>query len=163
MYVGGTKPAAEGKDVGEFFQYAVTAPVSVKRGESALVPIIGSEIKYERELLYNRAKLPDHPVVALRFDNSTGLTLERGPVTVVENVSRPDQRIHACEVDLTHGVADEHDSLRQRVVGIDQAQHEQRQHQQRELATPAKQPVAGARKVIEQLHSASMIARIVRR
>ncbi|MBA3869495.1 MAG: hypothetical protein H0X30_10100 [Anaerolineae bacterium] len=77
--------AAAAKDVGEFFQYAVTAPVSVKRGESALVPIIGSEIKYERELLYNRAKLPDHPVVALRFDNSTGLTLERGPVTVVEN------------------------------------------------------------------------------
>ncbi len=80
-----TPAAATAKDVGEFFQYAVTAPVSVKRGESALVPIIGSEIKYERELLYNRAKLPDHPVVALRFDNTTGLTLERGPVTVVEN------------------------------------------------------------------------------
>ncbi len=77
--------AATAKDVGEFFQYKVTAPVSVKRGESALVPIIGSEIKYERELLYNRTKLPDHPVVALRFNNSTGLTLERGPVTVVEN------------------------------------------------------------------------------
>ncbi len=83
---GGSAPvAAKAKDAGEFFQYAVTAPVSVKRGESALVPIIGSEIKYERELLYNRAKLPDHPVVALRFENSTGLTLERGPVTVVEN------------------------------------------------------------------------------
>ena len=80
-----TPPAAAAKDAGEFFQYEVTAPVSVKRGESALVPIIGSEIKYERELLYNRAKLPDHPVVALRFDNSTGLTLERGPVTVVED------------------------------------------------------------------------------
>ncbi len=80
-----TPPAATAKDAGEFFQYAVTAPVSVKRGESALVPIIGSEIKYDRELLYNRAKLPDHPVVALRFDNSTGLTLERGPVTVVED------------------------------------------------------------------------------
>lgn len=80
-----TPPAATAKDAGEFFQYAVTAPVSVKRGESALVPIIGSEIKYERELLYNRAKLPDHPVVALRFENTTGLTLERGPVTVVED------------------------------------------------------------------------------
>jgi hypothetical protein len=77
--------AATAKEAGEFFQYEVTAPVSVKRGESALVPIIGSEIKYERELLYNRTKLPDHPVVALRFNNSTGLTLERGPVTVVED------------------------------------------------------------------------------
>jgi hypothetical protein len=77
--------AAQTKDEGEFFQYLVTAPVSVKRGESALVPIIGSEISYQRELLYNGEKLPGHPVVALRFNNSTGLTLERGPVTVVEN------------------------------------------------------------------------------
>lgn len=89
MSMGGMKsataPAATAQDVGEFFQYAVTTPVSVKRGESALVPIIGATVKYERELLYNRNKLPDHPVVALRFENGTGLTLERGPVTVVED------------------------------------------------------------------------------
>ncbi|MBL8119867.1 MAG: hypothetical protein JNJ78_20215 [Anaerolineae bacterium] len=89
MSMGGMKsataPAATAQDVGEFFQYAVTTPVSVKRGESALVPIIGALVKYERELLYNRNKLPDHPVVALRFENGTGLTLERGPVTVVED------------------------------------------------------------------------------
>lgn len=77
--------AAETKDTGQFFQYIVTAPVTVKRGESALVPIIGSDVKYERELLYNGSKLPKHPVASLRFENSTGLTLERGPVTVVED------------------------------------------------------------------------------
>jgi hypothetical protein len=77
--------AATGKDTGETFQYVVTTPVSVKRGESALVPIISAEIKYERELLYNGAKLPNHPVAALRFPNTTELTLERGPITVVEN------------------------------------------------------------------------------
>lgn len=76
---------AETKDTGETFQYVVTAPVSIKRGESALVPIIGKEISYQRELLYNAAKLPNHPVASLRFDNKTGLTLERGPVTVVED------------------------------------------------------------------------------
>jgi hypothetical protein len=80
-----TKPAAEAKEAGEFFQYVVTAPVSVKRGESALVPIIGSDISYQRELLYNGTKLPAHPVMALRFANTTGLTFERGPVTVVED------------------------------------------------------------------------------
>lgn len=78
-------PAAEGKATGEFFQYAVTTPVTVKRGESALVPIIGAEVSYERELLYNREKLPKHPTAALRFENTTGLTLERGPVTLVED------------------------------------------------------------------------------
>lgn len=78
-------PAAEAKEAGEFFQYAVTTPVSVKRGESALVPIIGATVNYSRELLYNGSKLPKHPVAALRFSNTTGLTLERGPVTVVED------------------------------------------------------------------------------
>ena len=80
-----TMTATEPKEAGEFFQYVVTTPVSVKRGESALVPIIGADVKYTRELLYNREKLPHHPVVALRFDNTTGLTLERGPITVVED------------------------------------------------------------------------------
>lgn len=77
--------AAEGQEAGEFFRYEVTTPVTVKRGESALVPIIGSEVEYGKELLYNRAKLPDHPVAALRFRNTSGLTLERGPVTVIED------------------------------------------------------------------------------
>ena len=80
-----TQAQSETKDTGETFQYVVTTPVSVKRGESALVPIVGEDISYDRELLYNRAKLPDHPVAALRFKNTSGLTLERGPVTVVED------------------------------------------------------------------------------
>lgn len=80
-----TPAQAEAKDTGETFQYVVTTPVSVKRGESALVPIVNQEVSYERELLYNGSKFPKHPVAALRFDNTTNLTLERGPVTVVED------------------------------------------------------------------------------
>ncbi len=76
---------AEATDLGELFQYAVTTPVSVKRGESAMVPIIHTQIGYGRELLYNGDKMPRNPVVAMRFKNETGLTLERGPVTVVED------------------------------------------------------------------------------
>jgi hypothetical protein len=75
--------AAEGQEAGEFFQYVVTKPVSVRRGESALVPILSAELGYARELLYNGAKLSAHPVIALRLDNATGLTLERGPVTIL--------------------------------------------------------------------------------
>jgi hypothetical protein len=72
-------------DMGELFQYLVMTPVSVKRGESALVPIISTSLKYQRELLYNGDKNSNNPVVALRFDNIGDLTLERGPVTVVED------------------------------------------------------------------------------
>ena len=80
-----TSVTTETKETGEIFQYNVTTPVTVKRGESALVPILSHTVNYERELLYNKAKLPDHPVASLRFENQTGLTLERGPVTVVED------------------------------------------------------------------------------
>jgi len=80
-----TSVTAEGQETGETFQYRVTTPVTVKRGESALVPILSHIVSYERELLYNNNKLPDHPVASLRFENQTGLTLERGPVTLVED------------------------------------------------------------------------------
>ena len=76
---------ATGEERGELFQYTVDAPVTVKRGESTLVPILQATLPYQRELLYNEAKLPRHPVGALRFTNTSGLVLERGPVTIVED------------------------------------------------------------------------------
>lgn len=78
-------PTTETRDAGETFQYIVTTPVSVKRGESALVPILSIALRYERELLYNQSKLANHPVAALRFTNESDLTLERGPVTFIED------------------------------------------------------------------------------
>lgn len=80
-----TAVSTETSESGETFQYRVTTPVTVKRGESALVPILSHKVNYERELLYNQSKLADHPVASLRFENQTGLTLERGPVTLVED------------------------------------------------------------------------------
>lgn len=84
-YAGSVSAGAAGTDQGELFQYNVTTPVTVKRGESALVPILSTRIPYQRQLLYNGAKFPTHPVAALRFSNSSGLVLERGPVTVLED------------------------------------------------------------------------------
>ena len=80
----GQAVAATGSAAGELFQYDVTEPVSVKRGASALAPILGATLPYRRELLYNRAKLAGNPVAALRFTNSSGLVLERGPATVLD-------------------------------------------------------------------------------
>ncbi len=76
---------AKGSDLGELFQYDVTTPVTVKRGESALVPILNQNLPYRHELLYSSQKMPRHPVANLRFKNETGLVLERGPVTVIED------------------------------------------------------------------------------
>jgi len=73
-----------GEALGELFQYVIGTPVTVGRGQSAMVPIVSADLGYCKDLLYNGAKLPSHPVATLRLKNETGLTLERGPVTVLE-------------------------------------------------------------------------------
>ena len=60
-------------------------PVSIPRGSSALVPILQATMPYRRELLFNEDKLADHPVAALRCSNESGLVLERGPATLLED------------------------------------------------------------------------------
>ncbi|MBI3374520.1 MAG: hypothetical protein HY017_22570 [Betaproteobacteria bacterium] len=77
--------AASGRSLGELFQYNVSVPVSVERGKSAMVPIVSSALERRKDLIYNGGKMPAHPVATLRFRNTTKLTLERGPVTVLEN------------------------------------------------------------------------------
>ena len=76
--------ATEGEELGELFQYVIGTPVTVRRGHSAMVPIVSSELSYRKELLYNGAKMPVYPVATLLLKNGTGLTLERGPVTVID-------------------------------------------------------------------------------
>ncbi len=73
-----------GEDRGALFQYKVVHPISVARGQSAMVPIVGQRLNGRKELLYNGRKQPKNPVASLRMRNETGLTLERGPVTVIE-------------------------------------------------------------------------------
>ena len=100
---------ATGEERGELFQYSVDAPVTVKRGESTLVPILGATLAYQRELLFNERKLPKHPVLALRFRNTSGLVLERGPVTIIEDGAYHGEAMvpftkEAGEVYLAYGV-----------------------------------------------------------
>jgi len=77
--------AATATGLAELFQYEVLPPVTVGRGASALVPILSTQLPYRRRLLYNEQKLAGHPVATLSFGNATGLVLERGPVTVLED------------------------------------------------------------------------------
>jgi hypothetical protein len=76
--------AASGEALGELFQYKIGTPVTVRRGHSAMVPILSSDLGFRKDLLYNGSKIAVHPVATLRLKNETGLTLERGPVTVIE-------------------------------------------------------------------------------
>ena len=80
-----TTVAASGADLGELFEYAIATPVTVGRGQSAMVPIVSARLDCRKDLLYNGSKLARHPVATLRMRNNSGLTLERGPVTVIDS------------------------------------------------------------------------------
>ncbi len=80
-------PVAEGDDRGALFAYNIATPVSVGRGQSAMVPLLAEKLKGHRELLYNSQKHAKHPVASVRFSNASGLTLERGPLTVFDGAN----------------------------------------------------------------------------
>ncbi|MHA2391516.1 MAG: hypothetical protein ACXAEX_06075 [Promethearchaeota archaeon] len=71
------------KDLGELFEYNISNPVSIKRKQSALVPILTESIKAKRVLLYNKNEHDKNPYACLEITNNTNLTLERGPVTII--------------------------------------------------------------------------------
>jgi hypothetical protein len=70
--------------VGDLFEYRVDHPVTVHRNQSALVPILQRPFEGRRVLLYNRATREKNPMACIELKNTTGLTLEGGPVTVME-------------------------------------------------------------------------------
>jgi len=71
------------KDLGELFEYNISNPVTIKRKQSALVPILTEVIKARRVLLYNKNEYDKNPNACLEITNNTDLTLERGPVTII--------------------------------------------------------------------------------
>jgi len=71
------------KDLGELFEYNISNPVTIKRKQSALVPILTESIKAKKILLYNKNEQDKNPNACLEITNNTNLTLERGPVTII--------------------------------------------------------------------------------
>lgn len=71
------------KDLGELFEYNISNPVTIKRKQSALVPILTESIKSNRILLYNKNDHDKNPNACLEITNNTNLTLETGPATII--------------------------------------------------------------------------------
>jgi len=78
-----SQTATQTKDLGELFEYNISNPVSIKRKHSALVPILTEEIKAKKILLYNKNEYDKNPNACIEITNDSGLTLERGPATII--------------------------------------------------------------------------------
>jgi hypothetical protein len=70
--------------LGDYFQYVIDQPVSLGRQKSALLPIINKDVDASRVSIYNPGVQAKHPLLGLKFKNSTGMNLSQGPITVFE-------------------------------------------------------------------------------
>ncbi len=75
------------RKLGDLFEYQIEHPVTIRRNQSALVPIVLRSFEGRPVLLYNKQTRPENPMRCVEFENTTGLTLEGGPVTVLEGGS----------------------------------------------------------------------------
>ncbi len=80
-----SQAAASGADLGDLFEYKLTQPVTILRNQSALVPIVQADITVDRVSLWNPTAPGGRPLRALWLTNDTGLTLDGGSLTLVEN------------------------------------------------------------------------------
>ena len=102
--------AVAAREAGELFEYAFSQPISVRKDESAMLPFLQQKLGARKLLLYNDTTSA-HPRNAAELTNSTGKTLDGGPITVfdgdayagealVETLKAGDKRLISYAVDL---------------------------------------------------------------
>ncbi len=67
----------------DFFEYNVSQPITIHKNESALVPVLQTNVQADRVTLYN-ANDPA-PLRALWLTNSGNITLDRGSFSIFDN------------------------------------------------------------------------------
>jgi len=75
---------ATAEKAGELFAYDIKTPVSLKRQQSAMLPIVTGEIEGEKLSIYNPATHVKYPLNGIEITNTTDLNLMQGPVTVFD-------------------------------------------------------------------------------
>lgn len=118
----GIVSTAEGREAGELFEYSFAGPVTVKKGESAMLPFLQQKVNTRKLLIYSES-FGLHAMDAAEITNSTGKTLDGGPITVyeagsyagealVETLKAGDKRLISYGVDLGTRVTTAWDSSR---------------------------------------------------
>ncbi len=125
----GVEALADGGATGATFSYTVRDPVTVRRFESVLVPILRADVTAFEVALFDGRVDARHPLRAVRVVNDTGLHLAPGPVTVfdvggftgtalVPDLVPGDDRLLAYAVDLEIALDVETRSEPERVVSV---------------------------------------------
>jgi len=80
----GAAEAAEVVSTTESVSFSLKQPVTIKKGESALLLLHTKDIPKETINIYNRQQHASHPYKAIEVENITGYGWEGGPVTIYE-------------------------------------------------------------------------------
>jgi hypothetical protein len=102
--------AAEGRELGDLFEYRIGQPVTIRKNESAMLPFLQQTIEGRKLLIYSDHS-SQHPTNAAELTNSSGKTLDGGPITVydagayagealMETLKASDKRLISYAVDL---------------------------------------------------------------
>ncbi len=79
------EPQAGTASLGDLFEYRIKEPITVRKNQSALVPILSAEIDAEKVSLWNRPSGTGRPLRAVWLTNSSGLTLDGGSITLIDS------------------------------------------------------------------------------
>jgi hypothetical protein len=122
--------AAAGQALGEQFEYRLRQPVTIRRNQSALLPIINSDIEGEKVSLYNGNSAERQARLAVWLKNTSGLTLDQGSFTVIdskafagegltETINPQERRLLSYALDLGLEVTTNRDTERERVERVE--------------------------------------------
>ena len=102
--------SASAGELGELFEYRIAQPVTIRKDESAMLPFLQQPIEARKLLIYSDHS-SQHPTNAAELTNSSGKTLDGGPITVydggayggealMETLKAADKRLISYAVDI---------------------------------------------------------------
>ncbi|GHV81674.1 hypothetical protein AGMMS49991_02320 [Spirochaetia bacterium] len=85
---GAALETAQGATLGDQFEFTLKQPVTLKRRQSAMVPLIEGTVTAEKTLVFSGAQAAGgrtiHPAISAELVNTTGMKLPAGPITVYD-------------------------------------------------------------------------------
>jgi len=120
---------AQGGLLGDLFEYKLKDRVTIRKNQSALVPIVQTEITAEKVALWNMGLGMARPLRALWLTNSSSLVLDGGSFNVIEDgafageglvasLHPNEKRLISYATDLAMQVVARHDGVPEKVTRI---------------------------------------------
>jgi hypothetical protein len=85
---GGAVQTASAQQIGDQFEFTIKKPVTLARQQSAMLPLVESNLKAEKTLVFSGEKAMSrgtvNPAISAELTNTSGMKLPAGPITVYD-------------------------------------------------------------------------------